>query len=211
MARLNALGCDGHMIGISDPVDMAARIQDLQRFEFRDDWSRRVSREILAAVLRKYSFDVERAADALESAIAPEDLGLSIPGQWQIYYALTRDDDGLCAARDPAEMKEFIAGLRELQTQLALGDYRGRPFCDEVIATAIRSRYWDPIEAGDRLIVMSDRIHRRDQSSNLEAKRAAYRKLTIRFPGIYVYSFDRLPKPWHAADPADPEDRTNLG
>jgi hypothetical protein len=198
------------MIGTSDPVDMAARIQDLQRFEFRDDWGRRVSREILAAVLRKHSFDIERAADALESAIAPEDLCLSIPGQWRIYCALTRDEDGLCAARDPAEMKEFIEGVRELQTHLALGDRRHRPFCDEVIATTIRGSFWDPIEAADLLIVMSDQIHRRNESSNLEAKRAAYRKLRRRFPGIYVYSFDRFSTPWHAADPADPEDRTNL-
>jgi hypothetical protein len=195
------------MIGTRDPVDMEERIQFLEWFDFWDQCGRPLSREILAAVLRKHSFDVERAADDIEEATVPEHSPVSIPGQWKICCTLTRHDDSVSEAHDPPEMKEFMDGVRDLQTELGLADHRDRPFCDEVIAAAIRSSFWDPAAAADLLIAMSDRIGGYDRSSNLEAKRAAYAKLRNRFPGDHGCWFNRFPEPWHAARG---EDETNL-
>jgi hypothetical protein len=54
-------------------------------------------------------------------------------------------------------MDEYVEALKGL----SLTDERGRPFCDEVIATAVRSAFYDPLDAADRLIVAADLIHRR--------------------------------------------------
>jgi hypothetical protein len=94
-------------------------------------------------------------------------------------------------------MGELVEALRDLP----LKDKRGRPFCDEVIAAAIRSTSYDPLEAADWLIIAADRHHGRELTSNLEVKRAAYAKLANRFTGIYAYTYGRWPEPWHPAVP----------
>jgi hypothetical protein len=95
-------------------------------------------------------------------------------------------------------MGEIVEALRELP----LKDKRGRPFCDEVIAAAIRSTSYDPFEAADWLLVAADRLHGRKRTSNLEEKRLAYGKLTTRFTDVYAYTYGRWPAPWHPVGPA---------
>jgi hypothetical protein len=172
---------------------MEVRIQTLQDFEFTDEGARPLSREVLAAVLRKHAFGVDEAADELEPATAPDPCPTSIAGQWQIGSRIAGWD--LPQDHDPPEMTEYVTGLRELP----LTDKRDRPFCDEVIVTALRCAFYDPLEAADWLIIEADRIHRRKRNDNLEAKRAAYGELARRFTLVYNSTIGREPKPWHAA------------
>jgi hypothetical protein len=173
-----------------DQEVMAVLIQKLQDLEFSDDLGRLLRPKALAAVLRKNSFNVDRAADELEPVTAPDPCPTSIPGQWRIYYTLTRDD---CYPDvDQPEFEESMEALRELP----LKDKRGRHFCRRHPAA-----FYDPLLAADWLIIEADRIHGRDPGSNGEAKRAAWDKLTSRFTHVYASSHARMPQPWHEAGP----------
>jgi hypothetical protein len=174
---------------------MTIRIQTLQYLNLTDEVVHPLSREVLAAVLRKNSFSVDETADELEVATAFDPCPTSIPGQWKICDSVTRYDPD--PAPDLPQMGEIVEALRELP----LKDKRGRPFCDEVIAAAIRSTSYDPFEAADWLIIAADRLHGRELTSNLEVKRAAYAKLSIRFTEVYAYTFGRWPEPWHPPGP----------
>jgi hypothetical protein len=197
---LKGLGCtDLHLNAASDPGNMASLVQALRDIEFRDEEGTILCREVLAAVLRKELFDVDKAIDDLEEATAPDPCPTSIPGQWKLCWRLRRWDRRDAPDKEEPGMEEYVEALRILP----LKDKRGRPFCDEVIATAIRSAFYDPLKAADRLIVTADAIHQRARYSNLEAKRAAYNKLRTRFTGVYWYSHAREPQPWHAA-PGEP-------
>jgi hypothetical protein len=193
---LNAIGCtDLHLNAASDPVDMAALVQTLVDIEFRDEGGKILCREVLAAGLRKQLFDVDLATDDLERATAPDPCPTSIAGQWQLCWRLRRWDYQDSTDHDRPQMEEYVEALKIL----SLKDKRGRPFCDEVIATAVRSAFYDPLKAADRLIIVADLLHRRARYSNLEAKRSAYQTLRKRFTGVYRYSDAREPQPWHAA------------
>jgi hypothetical protein len=183
------------MTEVKDPDNIAALIHALQDLKFEDDHGRPFSPEVLAALLRKNSFDVGKATDDLELATAPEPCRTSIPGQWQIHGRLTGWDPVGGSNIDPPEMEELMDGLREL----GLKDKRGRPFCDEVLADALRCAYHDPLQTADYLIIAADLVHGNGSYDNLEAKRAAYGRLARRFTGVYWYSAGRLPEPWHVA------------
>jgi hypothetical protein len=174
---------------------MTALVQVLQDIEFRDEEGTLLCREVLAAVLRKELFDVEKAIDDLERATAPDPCPTSIAGQWQICRRLWRWDYQDSTDHDQPQMQEYVEALKVL----SLKDKRGRPFCDEVIAAAVRSAFYDPLTAADRLIMVADLVHRCARYSNLEAKRSAYQTLRKRFTGVYWYSHVREPEPWHAA------------
>jgi hypothetical protein len=60
---------------------MAELVQALQDIEFRDGAGTILCREVLAAVLRKDFFDVDKATDDLEWVTAPDLCPTSIPGQ----------------------------------------------------------------------------------------------------------------------------------
>jgi hypothetical protein len=193
---LYAIGCtDIHLNAAGDPADMADLVQALQDIEFRDEVGKILCRDVLAAVLRKELFNVDKATDDLERVTAPDPCPTSIPGQWKICWRLRRWDRRDTPDTEEPGMEEYVEALRILP----LKDKRGRPFCDEVIATAVRSAFYDPLDAADRLIVLADLIHRRTRYSNLEAKRSAYQTLRNRFTGVYWYSHARRPQPWHAA------------
>jgi hypothetical protein len=191
---LACLGCsDLYLSAADDPDDMEDLVEDLLDLEYEDPVGEYLCAEVLAAVLRKNAFDVDQAADAIERAYAPDPCPTSVPGHWQLCARLTRGplcDDGSC---DPPEMRDFVTALRGLP----LTDRRGRPFCDQVIAAAVRSYFYDPLEAADYLLLAADRIHGRPRSSNADGKRAAYAKLAERFTGDYVYSDHRKPEVWH--------------
>jgi hypothetical protein len=51
------------------------------------------------------------------------------------------------------------------------------------------------------MILEADRLHGRESSSNLEAKRAVYGTLANRFTGLYRHWCDPLPVPRHPAAP----------
>jgi hypothetical protein len=182
-----------------DSDDMAGRIQALQHLEFYDEIGRALCPEILAAILRKKSFDVDLAADQLEAVTAPKPCRTSIAGQWRIWDSITMS--GEYTKVKPAEVEEFFEGIRDLVETLELKDKRGRDFCDDIIVGALCTAFSDPLEAADDLILEADRLHGRDSSSNLEAKRAAYRTLANRFTGEYWYCDNPLPVPWHSAGP----------
>jgi hypothetical protein len=194
MRLLAALGCgDIHLSDANDPDDMDELIKSLEYQDFFDSWGGPVRPYVLAAALRKHSFDVERAADELERVTARDSYHTSVPAQWALCEHVGRWEPCFGPDNDPPEMGEFMEALQELP----LFDRRGRPFCDEVIAAAIRGTWYDPLAAADILIVAADNIHRRELDSNLEIKRAAYRKLTDRFKGVYTYSIEPTPEPWH--------------
>jgi hypothetical protein len=194
---LKELGCtDLHLNPANDSADMAGLVQTLQDIEFRDEEGTILCRDVLAAVLRKEGFDVDKATDDLERATAPNPCPTSIAGQWKLCWRLLRWDSRDTPDYDRPEMQEYVEGLKVL----ALKDKRGRPFCDEVLATAVRSALYDPLQAADSLIMLADLIHRRSIYGDLEAKRSAYQTLRKRFTGVYWYSDAREPEPWHAAD-----------
>jgi hypothetical protein len=193
---LASLHCDElYMTEVKDPDNLVELIQALQDLKFIDEWARPFSPEVLAALLRKNSFDVGKATDDLELATAIEPCPTSIPGQWQLHGRLTGWDPCGGPEMDPPEMEEFMDGLRDL----GLKDKRGRPFCEEVLADTLRCQDHDPLAAADYLIIAADLIHGIPRYGNLEAKREAYGKLAKRFTGNYWYSDRRIPEPWHVA------------
>jgi hypothetical protein len=197
---LDLLGLDElYMTEVKDPDNMAVLIQALQNLGLLTHRFRSFSREVLAALLRKHSFDFEQAADDLERAMAPDPSPASIPGQWLLHDRFTGGEPWNGPFDDPPEMEEFMEGLRDL----GLKDKRGRPFCEEVLAAALRVAFHDPIEAADQLIIAADMLHRNSRYGTLEEKRAVYTKLRKRFTGNYWYSGRRMKEPWHVA-PGDP-------
>jgi hypothetical protein len=190
---------------------MADRLQALQNFEFDDAIGRPLYPEVLAAVLRKNSFNIDQAADQLERVTAPSPCPTSIPGQWQIWDGVTMS--GEYAKGKPIEVEgffEFVEGLRGLVKTLELKDKRGRAFCDDIVVGALQTAAYDPLEAADYLIVEMDRLHGRKHTSNLEAKRAAYRKLADRFTDDYWHRGNPLPAPWHPEGPGPTPDYDSL-
>jgi hypothetical protein len=139
--------------GAKDPSDMAHLVAQLEEWEFKDDRGLPLCRRVLAAALRKASFDVMEAGMAIGVALG-ETPATTTPGQEEYLDFLYWWTCEATKAIDMPCMGHYVKGLKSL----GLKDDQGRPLCRDVIVMAIRCKRYDTRLAAEELFAATDKL-----------------------------------------------------
>jgi hypothetical protein len=174
---------DRDMSPAKDLDDMEALMTEFREVGWTDRDGHPICDEVLAACLRRGSFDVGLALDYLVAAgdqYAQQVPFTSTPGQEKHALLLLRGEARPLARTDPASLPVQIEALRALGLQ----DEKRRPFCDEVLAAALRTTFYDVNLSAELLVELTGQSASWDGCRPPPEREDALAQLKLVFPGL---------------------------